>query len=244
MIIEIVSIGWIHMIIVKPKVLVPEKALDSDLLGKLERYARVCYKSEDKMSNQGDPIFIERIIKSGHESVIEHEKVTVMFIIDRGISHEVVRHRIAAYSQESTRYCRYNQNKFGNEITVIEPFFFSENKTAYRYWAEACLAAEKNYMALLDAGHSAQEARSVLPTCLKTEMVVTYNMREWRHFFRLRCDAAAHPQMRQVTIPLLKLFKISFPALFEDIEYDNSFPEKYYADIELTDDLFNTITIL
>ncbi|NLX02954.1 MAG: FAD-dependent thymidylate synthase [Syntrophomonadaceae bacterium] len=229
------------MIIQKPRVLVPEQALGEDILLRLERYARVCYKSEDKMADRGNPDFLKSKLKLGHESIIEHEKATVMFIIDRGISHEIVRHRIAAYSQESTRYCRYSQDKFGNEIAVIEPYFFSEDDVAYHHWEEACLAAEKSYMALLEAGRSAQEARSVLPNSLKTEIVVTYNMREWRHFFRLRCDAAAHPQMRQVAIPLLLYFQKHLPDLYNDIEYDQSFPEKYYAEIVITDNIFNPL---
>ncbi len=229
------------MIIQKPRVLVPQKALGEDILLRLERYARVCYKSEDKMAAQGNPDFLKSKLTLGHESIIEHEKATVMFIIDRGISHEIVRHRIAAYSQESTRYCRYSQDKFGNEIAVIEPYFFLEDDVAYRHWEEACLGAEKSYMALLKAGRSAQEARSVLPNSLKTEIVVTYNMREWRHFFRLRCDAAAHPQMRQVAIPLLLYFQKHLPSLYDDIEYDRSFPEKYYAQIVITDDIFNPL---
>lgn len=228
------------MIIIKPRVLIPGKEFANDIISRLERYARVCYKSEDKMTGEGDPGFLKRIIRNGHESIIEHEKVTVMFIIDRGISHEIVRHRVgAAYSQESTRYCRYNQNKFGNEITVIEPYFFGEDQNAYGLWSQACQAAEKAYMELLEAGRSAQEARSVLPTCLKTEIVVTYNLREWRHFFRLRCDAAAHPQMRQVAIPLLLFFKDRLPVLFEDIPYDKAFPFEHYGQIVITDHLFN-----
>lgn len=230
------------MIIIKPKVLVPEGALNPNILTKLERYTRVCYKSEGKMVPGGDPDFLKSKINMGHESVIEHEKVTVMFIIDRGISHEVARHRIAAYSMESTRYCRYNQDKFGNEITVIEPYFFVDDPVAYKHWSDACLAAEQNYMELLKIGRSAQEARSVLPTCLKTELVVTYNMREWRHFFRLRCDKAAHPQMRQIAIPLLLLFKEKLPVLFEDIDYDRSFDKRNFAEIVLTDDLFNSLS--
>ena len=229
------------MIIQKPRVLVSQQALGENILLRLERYARVCYKSEDKMAAQGNPDFLKSKLTLGHESIIEHEKATVMFIIDRGISHEIVRHRIAAYSQESTRYCRYSQDKFGNEIAVIEPYFFLEDDVAYRHWEEACLGAEKSYMALLKAGRSAQEARSVLPNSLKTEIVVTYNMREWRHFFRLRCDAAAHPQMRQVAIPLLLYFQKQLPSLYSDIEYDQSFPEKYYAEIEITDDIFNPL---
>lgn len=231
------------MVIIKPQVLFPQDAFNINLLRRLERYARVCYKSEDRMDPEGDASFIKRILKSGHESIVEHEKVTVMFIIDRGVSHELVRHRVgAAYSQESTRYCSYNQNKFGNEITVIEPFFFEEDQAAYQLWSESCLLAEKNYMALLDVGRTAQEARSILPNSLKTEIVVTYNIREWRHFFRLRCDAAAHPQMRQVAIPLLLHFQSHLPVLFEDISYDRKFPTRHYAAIVSTDDLFQNLT--
>ena len=120
-----------------------------------------------------------------------------------------------------------------NDLSLVEG-------KSYKYWSDACLAAEQNYTALLDGGRSAQEARSVLPTCLKTEMVATYNMREWRHFFRLRCDAAAHPQMRQVAIPLLLLFREKLPVLFEDIKYDKSFDARNYAEIKVTDDLFNS----
>jgi thymidylate synthase (FAD) len=231
------------LLIVKPQVLFPQDAFNINLLKRLERYARVCYKSEDRMAAEGDPNFLKRILRSGHESIVEHEKVTVMLVIDRGVSHELVRHRVgAAYSQESTRYCRYNQNKFGSEITVIEPFFFAEDQAAYQLWLESCLRAEKNYMALLDMGRTAQEARSILPNSLKTEIVVTYNIREWRHFFRLRCDAAAHPQMRQVAIPLLLHFQSHLPVLFEDIPYDRKFPTQHYAKIIPTDDLFFPLT--
>jgi thymidylate synthase (FAD) len=227
------------MIIQQPKVLIPGNALGKEILLRLERYARVCYKSEDKMPAGGNPDFLKSKLKIGHESIIEHEKATVLFIIDRGISHEIVRHRIAAYSQESTRYCRYSKDRFGNEIAVIEPYFFLDDEVAYQQWKDACQAAEKGYMTLLQAGRSAQEARSVLPNSLKTELVVTYNMREWRHFFRLRCDPAAHPQMRQVAIPLLRYFQGQMPGLYDDIAYDRSFPERHYARIVITDDLFN-----
>jgi len=163
-----------------------------------------------------------------------------MFIVDRGISHEIVRHRIASYSQESTRYCNYTQDKFGNEITVIEPYFFLD-KPAYKLWQESCLAAEKAYIQMLESGSSPQEARSVLPTCLKTELAVTFNLREWRHFFTLRCAGPAHPQMRQAAIPLLLLFQQRMPIIFNDIDYDHSMEPQHYADIILTDDLFNPL---
>lgn len=231
------------MIITKPKIYVPQDALDSHIMTKLERYGRVCYKSEDKMSAAGNPDFLKNKVKLGHESIIEHEKATVMFIVDRGVTHELVRHRIgAAYSQESTRYCSYNKDKFGNEITVIEPYFLLGKQESYALWEDSCLTIEKNYMAMLQNGCSAQEARSILPNSLKTEIVVTFNMREWRHFFRLRCDSAAHPQMRQAAIPLLRYFQEKLPQLFDDIDYDLSFPAEHYAQIELTDDIFNPLS--
>ncbi|NLB88213.1 MAG: FAD-dependent thymidylate synthase, partial [Syntrophomonadaceae bacterium] len=148
---------------------------------------------------------------------------------------------IGSYSQESTRYCNYSHDKFGNEITVIKPYYLEDNEEAYAEWYKGCEASEKSYFAMLEKGCSPQEARAVLPTCLKTEIAVTYNMREWRHFFELRCAPAAHPQMREVTIPLLLLFKERLPIFFNDIPYDKSFPEKHYAEVVLTDELFNPI---
>ncbi|HNX92212.1 MAG TPA: FAD-dependent thymidylate synthase [Syntrophomonas sp.] len=229
------------MIILQPQVLVPESELDASLFRKLERYARTCYKSENQMKDISDPNFLKSKLTMGHESIIEHEKATLMLIVDRGVSHEIVRHRIAAYSQESTRYCSYNKNKFGNEISVIEPYFFKGRDEDYQLWKEACLGAEKNYMAMLDSGCSAQEARSVLPNSLKTEIVVTYNMREWRHFFKLRADKAAHPQMRQAAIPLLLYFQSKMPVLFDDIDYDRDFPVEHYAQMVMTDEIFNPL---
>ena len=150
------------------------------------------------------------------------------------------RHRVGSYSQESTRYCNYSRDKFGNEITVIEPYFYVGTDN-YDSWQSSCKMAEKTYMELLGKGSSPQEARSVLPTCLKTEMAVTYNIREGRHFFALRCSAAAHPQMRQVAIPLLLLFADKLPGLFDGIKYDTAFPGEHYAEVLLTDDMFNPL---
>jgi len=204
--------------------------IDGDqILRNLERYARVCYKSEEKIGEGTAEKLLASTLARGHESVIEHEKVTVVFICDRGVSHEIVRHRIASYSQESTRYCNYGQDKFGEEITVINPFFFNESlgesllqKAKYAAWKNACLCSEKEYFTLLKLTNSPQEARSVLPNSLKTEIVVTFNMREWRHFFRLRCAVDAHPQMRQLTIPLLNYFRNNIPVLFDDLDYGDN----------------------
>jgi thymidylate synthase (FAD) len=162
-------------------------------------------------------------MKIGHESVIEHEKITVRIICDRGVTHEIVRHRIASYSQESTRYCNYSDNKFGKEITVIEPCFWDKDskkdKIKYDTWKEALIKAEEAYLKLIELGATPQEARSVLPNSLKTEIVVTMNIREWRHFFKLRTSKAAHPQMQEIARPILDEFKKLIPILFDDIEY-------------------------
>jgi len=153
------------------------------------------------------------ILKAGHESVIEHESLSVRFICDRGVSHELVRHRLASYSQESTRYCNYSGG-----VTFIRPCFWGENWAEYRTWKIMMARAEWAYTELLGMGCSPQQARSVLPNSLKTEIVVTANLREWRHILRLRCSKAAHPQMRQLMIPLLKQLQDRIPVLFDDIE--------------------------
>jgi len=186
------------------------------ILGYLEQCGRTCYKSEIGNSSK----FIRNIISRGHESVLEHFNISVRFICDRGISHEIVRHRIASYSQESTRYCNYSDDRFGSELTFIEPCFWGEKQRAYDIWLGQMKLVEKRYFRLLEIGVVPQEARSVLPNSLKTELVMTANLREWRHFFFLRCQIAAHPQMREVTIPLLAEFKSKIPVIFEDIKED------------------------
>ncbi len=188
----------------------------SNILENLERYGRVCYKSEDKINKRSSEIFIKKIIENKHESVLEHEKITVRIICDRGVSHEIVRHRIGSYSQESTRYCNYSLDKFGNEITVITPSFFVNNEKLH-IWQEAMNKAEEYYFKLLEMGASPQEARTVLPTSLKTEIIVTYNLREWRHFLKLRTAPQAHPQMREIACKILDEFKLLIPIIFDDI---------------------------
>ena len=150
-----------------------------------------------------------------HESVLEHSSLTVKFVFDRGVSHELVRHRLAAYSQSSTRYCNYSKDKFGREIKVIKPLFFEEGTEDYNLWYEGCKHAEDTYMRLIDRGRSAQEARSVLPNSLATEIVMTANWREWRHVFKTRCAEAAHPQIREVMIPLRDEMVEILPEVFE-----------------------------
>lgn len=189
-----------------------------DVLRKIEKCGRICYKSEHKITEDSAKIFVKNIIKAGHEVVLEHESLTIKFVVDRGVSHEIVRHRMASYCQESTRYCNYAKDDFNNEITVIKPFFLIEGSTGWNHWKEGCKAAEKAYFDLLEWGCTPQEARSVLPNSLKTELVMTANLREWQHFLKLRCSKAAHPQIREVTIPLLKELQERIPIIFDDIE--------------------------
>ena len=183
-----------------------------DILKRLESYGRTCYKSEENITENSARAFIISIIKRGHLSVIEHEKVSVRVICDRGVTHEIVRHRIGSYSQESTRYVNYKKRG----IQFIRPFFF--NNEQYKVWLDAVDYATEVYDALIEAGAKAEEARSVLPNSLKTEIIVTYNLREWRHFFELRCAPSAHPQMRQITIPLLNCMSDYIPVIFDDLK--------------------------
>ncbi len=194
-----------------------EEADGEKLLRKIEKAGRVCYKSEGKISEHSAETFIRNIIKRGHESVLEHGSISVKIVCDRGVTHEIVRHRLASYSQESTRYCNYSADKFGSEITVIKPCFWEEGSREYAVWKESMEMIEKNYMALLEAGAKPEEARSILPNSLKTEIVVTMNLREWRHFFRLRTEGRAHPQMREIACKMLAEFQKKIPVVFEDI---------------------------
>lgn len=220
------------MKIINPYVEVPE-INGQQLLKNIEKAGRTCYKSEEKITDTSYISFIQMIMKSGHHSMFEHEKVSVRIICDRGVSHEIVRHRLAAYSQESTRYCNYSNEKYGKEITVIRPFFLNNKTNLWNLWFTTCKNAETGYFWLLEDGASAQEARSVLPNSLKTEIVVTYDLREWRHFFALRAAKTAHPQMQQIAIPLLLWFKEELSPLFDDIPFNTDFDSANYAGIIL-----------
>lgn len=206
------------MKIIEPSVELINAPSYETLLATIEAAGRTCYKSEDKITEGSAEKFIRGIIKRGHEAVIEHGSLSVRFVCDRGVSHEIVRHRIAAYCQESTRYCNYSKEDFGSEITVIKPFYWDENSDAMCEWRSAMRLAESHYFSLLNFGATAQEARAVLPNSLKTEVVMTADIREWRHFLRLRTAPAAHPQMRQVAKMLAVLLKNTYPVFFEDIE--------------------------
>lgn len=194
------------------------------MLSKLEKIGRVCYKSEEKIAEGSAEKFLRGIIKRGHESVIEHESITVRITCDRGVTHEIVRHRIASYSQESTRYCNYTNDKFGSQISCIDiatGFSYDLNdendRKKYEIWTKAMEAAEKYYFELVEAGAKPEEARSILPNSLKTEIVMTMNLREWRHFIKLRTSKRAHPQIQEVANMILKEFARRFPIFFVDL---------------------------
>lgn len=208
------------MRIVEPSVEIMTPIDGERIMRHIELCGRVCYKSEDRITGDSAERLVRSIIRRGHESVLEHYDITFRFICDRGVSHELVRHRMASYSQESSRYCNYGHT---GEIAVIAPCSLSEGTVPYAVWEQACKQAEKAYMSLLACGCKPEIARSVLPTSLKTEVVCTMNLRELRHFLRLRTDKAAHPDMRLLATTLLAVLKRELPVVFEDIniEEDN-----------------------
>jgi thymidylate synthase (FAD) len=200
----------------------------SQILKAIEVAGRTCYKSEDKITDDSASEFVEMIVGRGHLSVVEHQSVSVKFICDRGVSHELVRHRIASFSQESTRYRNYSKDKFDNQLTFIIPSLskiepgegdrsdFGLHSHGEILWLNAMQSSQDIYNSLIQAKWSPQEARSVLPNSLKTEIIVTANLREWREIFRQRCSPAAHPQMRELMVPLRNEFQKVLPEIFGD----------------------------
>lgn len=215
----------VQVLIIKPYFVIESDINGDEVLKHIEKVGRTCYRSEEKISEDSAAAFVRKLISSGHEAVIEHFSITVRIICDRGVSHEIVRHRMASYAQESTRYCNYSRDKFSNQIAYIEPCFWDvgtdEGRKKYEIWKSVMEFSEEKYMELIDAGATAQEARSILPASLKTELVTTMNLREWRHFFKLRVSPASHPQMREIAIPLLRKFKELIPVIFDDIKGHN-----------------------
>ena len=209
------------MQVIKPSIEIIDMDDYEKIVKKIERIGRVCYKSEGKITEDSAEKFIKGLLTRQHESVIEHENVTVRFVCDRGVTHEIVRHRIASYSQESTRYCNYSGDKFDNQITVIDlasgfqyDLSKENDKAKYEVWTKAMENAEQSYFRMLELGATPQEARSVLPNSL----VVTMNLRSWRNFFRLRVDSHAHPQMREVAKMVYEEFQKRLPVFVADLD--------------------------
>lgn len=192
----------------------------------IEGIARLCYKSEDKITGNSCYAMVTGLIKRKHFAMLEHVSITAKFVTDRGVTHEMVRHRLCAFAQESTRYCDYTNGKFGNEITVALPNFWKtdsiKDQALQKLDKEAHELSEYYYKKMIECGATPQEARRVLPNALKTEIVVTANIREWRHIFDLRAigtTGAPHPDMVGLMQPCLDIFKFNYPVLFDDIIY-------------------------
>jgi thymidylate synthase (FAD) len=196
----------------------------SVMLKQIEAAGRTAYRTEDRITDDSAISFVRSLLERGHESVLEHVSVTARVICDRGVSHEIVRHRIASYTQESTRYCNYSKGKFGGGLTFVLPSFFSlptitpesPLMDVYHQWLWAMEFAERTYLRMIELGCKPQEARSVLPNSLKTEIVMTMNLREWRHFFQLRTAPTAHPDMQVIAKKLCREFFEHIPVLFDE----------------------------
>jgi len=217
------------MIIVRPSFTIETELDGPQILWDLAMFARVSYKSEANADKESAESFIKKRMDGGHWTVLEHYSITVRFICNRGVSHELVRHRLASYTQESTRFCNYSKNRFGKEITVISPTWLlspekevkdlsQDEACLYRTWQSAMEMAETAYFTLLKMGAKPQYARGVLPNDLKTEIVMTANLREWRHVFSQRAiNRAAHPQIRELMVPLLRTLAAKIPIVFDDL---------------------------
>jgi len=242
------------MKLIKPYYEIRTPINGEEILKAIELAARTCYKSEGKIEyesmkysiNDSEPKYfggsnqqdiaksarelIPKLMNKNHEAMLEFGgMINVLFVCDRGVSHELVRHRIASFAQESTRYCNYSK---GEHITFIIPSWLNNeikeaivitNNLTGSYevnkWIDVMLNCEETYISLIKQSWTPQQARSVLPNSLKTEINISANIREWRHILKLRCSPAAHPQMRELMIPLLNEFKSKIPILFDDINY-------------------------
>ena len=206
------------------------------IMKRIERACRTCYRSEDKISDESYKNLLTNCLNRGHESVLEHEKITVRIYSDIGTYKDLTRHRFASFSVESTRYCSYNKDKYGNEIAVVNPVYM-EDKEVFETWKKAIEDMEKAYMKMKELGASTDMCREVLPHSTAAEYTMTANIREWKHILELRTTNHVHPAIRQVLIPLLLLFKEQMPEIFGDIEYDKEFNPKYYAKLTMEEEL-------
>ena len=206
------------------------------ILKRIERACRTCYRSEDKISEESYKNLLTNCLNRGHESVLEHEKITVRIYSDIGTYKDLTRHRFASFSVESTRYCSYNKDKYGNEIAVVNPVYI-EDKEVFETWKKAMEDMEKAYMKMKELGASTDMCREILPHSTAAEYTMTANIREWKHILELRTTNHVHPAIRQVLIPLLLLFKEQMPEIFGDIEYDKEFNPKYYAKLTMEEEL-------
>lgn len=234
------------MKIIDPLIMV-EDYNPQKILKNIERACRTCYRSENLITEDSYKKLLKNCINRGHESVLEHEKITVRMICDVGTYKDLTRHRFASFSIESSRYCAYNKDKFGNNIKFIEPVFYKKSWTDKNYegsamdideqksmiWYNTMESIEENYMEMSKMGCVPDEMRMLLPHSAAAEVTMTCNIREWKHILDLRTKKMAHPAIRQILIPLLLKFKQDMPEIFDDIEYDTVFPQEKYAQLSI-----------
>ena len=223
------------MRIVEPWIKV-ERIDGKKIMKRIERAWRTCYRSEGKITDDSYKNLINNCITRGHESVLEHEKVTVRIYSDIGSYKDLTRHRFASFSVESTRYCSYDKDKYGNEIAFINPVYI-EDKEMYKVWEKTMQEIEKNYIKMKKLGATTDMCRELLPHSTAGEYTMTANIREWKHILSLRTTKYVHPSIRQVLIPLLKYFKEEMPEIFGNIEYDEEFNPEYYAKLSIEEEV-------
>ena len=220
------------MKIVNPYIEV-EKIDGIDIMKKIEKACRTCYRSEGSITEDSYKKLLKNCITRGHESVLEHEKITVRMYADIGVYKDLTRHRIASFSIESTRYCNYGKDKSDNEIKFIKPCNIEKGTKLYEKWEKACQDIEKNYLQMAELGATPDQMRMILPHSTASEIVMTANIREWKHILSLRTTNHVHPSVRQIMIPLLIYFQKEMPEIFESVEYDKEFPESQYAELKI-----------
>ena len=226
------------MKIIEPKMEV-EKFDGKAIMKRLERACRTCYRSEGSITDESYKTLLNNCITRGHESILEHEKITIRMTCDIGVYKDLTRHRIASFSVESTRYCNYGKDKFDNEIKVMRPCNIDPNSKLYEHWTTAMEQIEKEYLDMSKEGATADQLRMLLPHSTAAEVTMSANIREWKHIFNLRANNHAHPAIQQLLIPLLLLFKKEMPEIFSDVPYNEKFEEMYFqklADISFMKD--------
>ena len=225
------------MQIVDPYIQV-EKVDGLKIMKNIERACRTCYRSEGKISEESYKTLLNNCITRGHESVLEHEKITIRMFCDIVVYKDLTRHRIASFSIESTRYCNYGKDKFNNEIKFIKPCNMEGGTELYTKWENTCKEIEKNYIEMSKLGALPDQLRMILPHSTAAEVTMTANIREWKHILNLRASSHTHPSIRQLMIPLLLHFKEIMPEIFEDVPYDTEFPKEKYAKLTQIDEIY------
>ena len=220
------------MKIIEPKIYV-EDYDGIKIMKRLERACRTCYKSENLITEDSYKHLLTNCLNRGHESILEHEKISIRMICDIGVYKDLTRHRFASFSIESTRYCNYGKDKFDNEIKFIKPVHIEEGTENYKIWEDTMKYIEKQYMEMEEKKATPDQMRMLLPHSTAAEVCMTANIREWRHILNLRCSKMTHPAVRQLLIPLLLKFKKDMPELFENVEYDEEFPKEKYAVLQV-----------